>query len=103
MPLELIVGAAVGVAAASPRVRKAVRRGLIYGLGNALIAYDKVAGLAHGAVEGARKGVATATDGAPQPTPGAAPPAATAPQPTAGIVPAAGQITAERPSVAPST
>jgi hypothetical protein len=62
MPLELIVGAAVGAAVASPSVRKVVRRGLIYGLGNVLIAYDKVAAVTHGAVEGARKGVATVTD-----------------------------------------
>jgi hypothetical protein len=76
MPLELIVGAAVGAAAASPTVRKAIRTGLVIGVGNALIAYDKVAAVARGVADGARKGVSAAVDGAPQATP--APPAAPA-------------------------
>src|SRR5437868_4455196 len=36
MPLELIVGAAVGAAAANPSVRKVLRQGMIYGLGGLL-------------------------------------------------------------------
>jgi hypothetical protein len=46
MPVDFIVGAAVGVAAASPRVRKAVRQGLVYGIGGVLVAFDKVAAVA---------------------------------------------------------
>jgi hypothetical protein len=62
MPLELIAGAVVGAAVASPSARKVIRRGLIYGLGGALIAYDKVAEVAQKAVKGARKGVQAASD-----------------------------------------
>lgn len=43
MPLELIVGAAIGAAASSSTLRKRVRSGLVYGLSSALIAYDRVA------------------------------------------------------------
>jgi hypothetical protein len=62
MPLEIITGVVVGAAVASSPVRKAVRRGLIYGLGGAMIAYDKICAAAHGAVEGVRKGVSTAAE-----------------------------------------
>jgi hypothetical protein len=46
MPFELLIGAAVGAAVASQRVRKVVRKGLVYGLAGALVAYDKAAGFA---------------------------------------------------------
>lgn len=46
MPLELIAGAVVGVAAASPKIRKALRKGVVYGLAGALVAYDNVAAMA---------------------------------------------------------
>jgi len=46
MPVELLVGAVVGAGLASEPVRKSLRKGLVYGLAGALIAYDKVSGLA---------------------------------------------------------
>jgi hypothetical protein len=49
---------AVGAAATSAKVRKAVMRGMVYGVAGTLIAYDKVTGLAAGAVRGARQGAA---------------------------------------------
>jgi hypothetical protein len=44
MPVDFIVGAAVGAALASTSVRQAVRKGLVYGVGGALVAYDTVTG-----------------------------------------------------------
>ncbi len=79
MPLELIVGAAVGAAAASPKVRSAFRRGMIYGLGGLLVAYDRVAAMAHEAAQGARKGLAAAA--ADQQAPPAQPAASASPNP----------------------
>jgi hypothetical protein len=72
MPVELVVGAAVGAAVASPGIRKTLRKGLVYGLAGALIAYDNVAALAVKA-RNLRKG--KAADAAPvasgaQTTPG---------------------------------
>jgi len=55
MPVELLVGAAVGAAASSPDVRKVVRRGVVYGVAGALIAYDTVSAFASGVVRGARQ------------------------------------------------
>ena len=60
MPLDLIVGVAVGAAAASSKIRKAVRTGMIYGLGGLLVAYDKAVAMGHEAAKGARRGVAAA-------------------------------------------
>jgi hypothetical protein len=60
MPFEFIVGAVVGGAAVSRRVRQAVRKGLIYGVGGALVAYDKVAAMAHGVRNSVHKATATA-------------------------------------------
>jgi hypothetical protein len=83
MPLELIVGAAVGAAAASPKIRSAVRRGMIYGLGGLLVAYDRVSAMAQEAARGARKGFVEAqagtAAGGPAPA-GQAPPASPAAQ-----------------------
>jgi hypothetical protein len=42
MALQLLVGAALGAAAASSSVRKMVRRGITYGLAGALMAYDRM-------------------------------------------------------------
>ena len=81
IPVELIVGAAVGAAVASPSVRKVFRRGLIYGLGGALIAYDKVAELTQKAVKGARKGVQSAVDAESPSEPAPASPPATSETP----------------------
>jgi hypothetical protein len=63
MPAEVIIGAVIGAAAASTRVRKAVRRGLIYGVGGVLVAYDKLAGRAHALAQSAREAVAPASEG----------------------------------------
>jgi hypothetical protein len=92
MPLELIVGAAVGVAAASPNIRKVLRQGMVYGLAGALIAYDRVAAMTHKVKkEAASQPQATektpATD-APKPAP------VTTEQPRAEQAPASAQPTA---------
>jgi len=63
MPVEFIVGAVVGGAAVSRRIRQALRKGLIYGVGGALVTYDKVAAMAHGV----RRSVHEATAAAEQP------------------------------------
>jgi hypothetical protein len=65
MPAEFIIGAAIGAAAVSTRVRKAVRRGLIYGVGGVLVAYDRVAAGAHAVAQSARDATATKDGGAP--------------------------------------
>ncbi|HEY7330326.1 MAG TPA: hypothetical protein VH592_21990 [Gemmataceae bacterium] len=43
---EVAIAVAVTAAVASPPVRKALRRGLVYGLAGLLVAGDKVAGAA---------------------------------------------------------
>jgi hypothetical protein len=58
MPVEFIVGAVVGGAAVSRRVRQAVRKGLIYGVGGALVAFDKMAAMAHAARQSVRPAAA---------------------------------------------
>jgi hypothetical protein len=55
MPADFIVGAALGAVAASPRVRKAVRQGLVYGVGSVLVAFDKASSVAHGVAKDARQ------------------------------------------------
>ncbi len=62
MPVELIIGAAVGAAVASKTGRHIVRRGLVYGLAGALTAYDRVAAVTHGVVRGVRHGVSNLAD-----------------------------------------
>jgi hypothetical protein len=52
MPVDFIIGAAVGAAVASESVRHAVRKGLVYSVGGALVAFDTVTSL------GRRKGAA---------------------------------------------
>ena len=46
MPVELLIGAAVGAGLASSPVRKVIRKGVVYSLAGALMAYDKVSGMA---------------------------------------------------------
>jgi hypothetical protein len=58
MPLELIIGAAVGAGLVSDKSRKTIRKGLVYGLAGALMAYDKMVALA-AEVRGARTKSAT--------------------------------------------
>ena len=65
MPVELIVGAAVGAAAASPRARNVVRKGMVYGMAGLLMAYDKLASVTSGIVKGARQGITGASEAAP--------------------------------------
>jgi hypothetical protein len=72
---EVAVAAVVVGAAASPSLRKVVRRSLVYGLAGALIAYDRSSAVAQGIVKGVKSGVnSISPDSAP-----AAP--APAPQP----------------------
>jgi hypothetical protein len=86
MPADFILGAAIGAAAASTNVRKAVRRGLVYGVGGVLVAYDKLAAGAHAFGQSVRqaavasKGSSAAhtngtaeTNGTPAPAPSANP------------------------------
>jgi hypothetical protein len=47
MPVELLVGAAVGAAVSSPTIRQKVRRGVVLSLAGVLVAYDKVAKVTH--------------------------------------------------------
>ncbi|OAI40046.1 hypothetical protein AYO40_05225 [Planctomycetaceae bacterium SCGC AG-212-D15] len=65
MPVEFVVGAAVGAAAVavSSRVRRVVGHGLLRGVGGVLLAYDKVAAAAHNVARSARE-AATSPNGA---------------------------------------
>jgi hypothetical protein len=69
MPMELIIGAAVGAAVASPKARAWARRGLVYGLAGVLTAYDNVASMTKGAVHGVRNGVNSLREEASSPPP----------------------------------
>jgi len=73
MPLDLLVGVVVGAGAASKKVRGAVRRTVVYGLAGVLKAYDKVAGLAHGAVQSVRNSSAGHSEATASPAPAEAP------------------------------
>jgi hypothetical protein len=95
MPADLLLGVVVGAAAASKSVRKAVRRGLLYGVGSLLVAYDKVAAFTHETAQGARKGLAAAAGTGSPGTPAPAPPAAGESPPEQ---PAARRQPAEAPS-----
>ena len=99
MPLEIVVGAVVGAAAASAvsseNMRRKLRQGAVYSLAGLLVAYDKVTSLAQGAVDGARQVVKEAsehpaTSGSPSPN-GAASPNGTAAN---GTAPTATPVTA---------
>jgi hypothetical protein len=46
MPLELLIGAAVGAGLASPGVRNVVRTGVVHGLARVLMAYDNLSAVA---------------------------------------------------------
>jgi hypothetical protein len=95
VPAEFIVGAVIGAAAASTHIRKAVRRGLIYGVGSVIVAYDKLAAGAHAVVQSAREttnapkdAAATSANGSP----------ATAPNPSPPVHPAAASPAAGTPA-----
>lgn len=79
MPVDFIVGAAVGAAVASQSVRQAVRKGLVYSVGGALVAFDTVTSL------GRRKS---------EPAPAAAPNGSAAPAASPGAAPVAPASTA---------
>jgi hypothetical protein len=53
------VTAAVAAAAASPTVRRVMRKGMVYGLAGLLIAKDKVTGMASRAATSVRQAVAS--------------------------------------------
>jgi hypothetical protein len=80
---EVAVAAAVVGAAASPSLRRAICRSVVYGLAGALIAFDKSSAVAQGIAKGVKSGVRSISpDGdAPAPAP-AAPPHAPAQPPT---------------------
>jgi hypothetical protein len=62
MPVEYIVGAVVGAAAAavgSSRAGSSLRRSLLRGMGNVLLAFDKVSEVAHDVARSAREAAAS--------------------------------------------
>jgi len=56
---EVAVAAVVVAAAVAPPVRRTLRKGLVYGLAGALLAYDKASAVVHGAAAGVSHGVAS--------------------------------------------
>ena len=54
MEPEVAVAVAITAAVAAPPVRKALRKGAVYGLAGLMIARDKMAALAHNAAQGAQ-------------------------------------------------
>ena len=64
---EVVVAIAATAVALSPRARRLVRRGAVYGLAGALMAGDAVAAFARGAVRGAQQAAASTADSATQP------------------------------------
>jgi hypothetical protein len=69
--------AAVTAAAASPRVRRLMRQGAVYGLAGLMIAGDKIAGAARGVARTAQQATVGVASAAQEAT-GATTPAATA-------------------------
>jgi hypothetical protein len=62
MEPEVAVTAAVAAAVFSPRARKVIRKGLVYGMAGVLVAGDALASLAHGVGQGVQQaGAAAAT------------------------------------------
>lgn len=78
--LESEVGIAVAATAAlfSPRVRKVIRRGAVYGVAGALMAGDAITGFARGVGRGAQQVAAPTNGAAPEAAP--ATPSRRAPQ-----------------------
>jgi hypothetical protein len=58
--IAIAVAAAVTAAAASPKVRHVMRKGVVYGLAGLLVAKDKVTAAARGAAGSARQVLASA-------------------------------------------
>jgi hypothetical protein len=69
MPLEIIVGPAIGAGAATPSVRKSVRKGLVFGVSGALILYDRVTRNTRSTVATGPGAASTAPVAAPDATP----------------------------------
>src|ERR1700719_4357138 len=65
MPVEILAGMAVGAAIASPKVRKTIRQGLVYGLAGALITFDKAVAIARGVGHGVKQGYAATAQSPP--------------------------------------
>jgi hypothetical protein len=63
---EVAIAVAVTAAVASPPVRKAVRRGLVYGLAGLLMAKDKITAVGQNVAQGARQMAASAANGTQQ-------------------------------------
>lgn len=61
MEPEVAIAVAVTAAVASPPVRKAVRRGLVYGLAGLLTAGDKIMGAARDLAQSAQQTAASAS------------------------------------------
>jgi hypothetical protein len=59
---EVAVVVAVTAAIASPPVRKAMRRGAVYGLAGLLVAKDKLTSLTGGIAQGAQQAVTAARE-----------------------------------------
>jgi hypothetical protein len=78
---EIVVAVAVTAAAASPSVRKVLRKSLVYGVAGVLVAYDKVANAAQQVVTNIRSRIPKKADAAPA----AAEPVAAASAPGAPI------------------
>jgi len=60
---EVGVAVVVTAAVASPRIRKVIRQGLVYGIAGLLIAGDKLKAAASGVAQKARQMTAGATNG----------------------------------------
>jgi hypothetical protein len=58
---EVAIAVAVTAAVASPPVRKALRKGAVYGLAGLLAAGDRIAAMSRGIAQGARETAAAAT------------------------------------------
>jgi len=72
---EIAVAVAVTAVAASPSVRKVLRKSMVYGVAGILVAYDKVAAATQQVVTTIRNRASKAAEPAPavaQPTPGPA-------------------------------
>jgi len=61
---EVAIAVAVTAAVASPPVRKALRKGAVYGLAGLMMARDKLASMASNVSEAARKTTAAAAQAA---------------------------------------
>ncbi len=73
--VAVVATAVVAAAVAAPPVRRALRRGAVYGLAGLLIAGDKLSALTRNAMQSAQQMAASAGTTAAQATPQSQPPA----------------------------